>query len=77
MYKLFIVDDEQSARNGLKDCFDWSKYDIEIVGEADDGDVALEPILTLKPDIVLTDVKNAQHGRNRIIGQIKGEVQGH
>lgn len=57
MYKLFIVDDEPLARYGLRDYFDWGKYGIEIVGEADDGATALEAIPLLKPHIVLTDVK--------------------
>lgn len=57
MYKLVIVDDELSARAGLKDCFDWSEFEIEVAGEADNGIKALEVIQKVKPDIVITDVK--------------------
>ncbi len=57
MYRLMIVEDEPSCRYGLCDCFDWGKYEIEVVGEADDGESALKKISALKPDIVLTDVK--------------------
>lgn len=57
MYKLFIVDDEPGARNGLRDYFNWSQYGIEVVGEADDGESAWELIEQTNPDIVLTDVK--------------------
>lgn len=57
MIKLFIVDDEPNTREGLRYYFDWHKYDIEVVGEADDGSIALEPILRLLPDIVLTDIR--------------------
>ncbi|QGQ94165.1 response regulator [Paenibacillus psychroresistens] len=56
MYKLVIVDDEPSVRNGLRTFFDWSAYDIEVVGEAEDGDIALELIEQLQPDLILTDV---------------------
>lgn len=57
MYKLLIVDDEPTVRHGLQNYFDWSSYGIEVVGEADDGDVALEEVERLKPDLVFTDVK--------------------
>ena len=57
MYKLLIVDDEPSTRYGLKFSFDWAKYGIEVAGEAEDGETALEEIVRLKPHIVITDVK--------------------
>lgn len=57
MYKLVIVDDEPTVRFGLSTYFDWNTYGIEVVGEADDGDVALEVIERVKPDLVLTDVR--------------------
>lgn len=57
MYKLVIVDDEPTVRFGLRTYFDWNAYGIEVVGDADDGDVALEVIERLKPDLVLTDVR--------------------
>ncbi|MDQ0885553.1 two-component system response regulator YesN [Paenibacillus sp. V4I9] len=57
MYKLVIVDDEPTVRFGLSTYFDWNAYGIEVVGDADDGDVALEVIERLKPDLVLTDVR--------------------
>lgn len=57
MYKLFIVDDEPLVRDGLRDYFDWGKYGIEVVGEAEDGEAALQAFSLLKPHIVLTDVK--------------------
>lgn len=56
-YKLFIVDDEQYFRDGLRECVDWSKYDIELAGEADNGVNALEQIANVRPDIVITDVR--------------------
>ncbi len=63
MYKALIVDDEPSARNGIRDCIDWSKYNIKVAGDADDGTTALKIIEKEKPDIILTDVKMSQmHG---------------
>lgn len=57
MIKLLIVDDKPFTREGLRECFDWGKYGIEIVGEADDGKTALAEIEKNRPDIVLTDVR--------------------
>ena len=57
MYKLLIVDDEPTVRFGLRSYFDWSSYGIEVIGEADDGDVALEMIEKEQPDLILTDVR--------------------
>jgi len=57
MYKLVIVDDEESTRSGLVECFDWERFGIRVVGEADDGIKGWELIERLQPDIVITDVK--------------------
>lgn len=57
MNKVFIVDDEPSARNGLREYIDWAQYNCQVVGEAEDGVKALKAIGELQPDIVFTDVK--------------------
>ena len=56
MIKLFVVEDEIIMRNGLKS-IDWASRDIELVGEASDGELAYPLILETKPDILLTDIK--------------------
>ncbi|WP_091224708.1 response regulator [Paenibacillus sp. BC26] len=57
MYKLLIVDDEPTVRTGLRTYFNWSSYGIEVIGEADDGDVALEFVEKELPDLILSDVR--------------------
>lgn len=57
MYRAFIVDDEETVRNGLENYFNWKKYGIEIVGDAEDGDIAYEKIIECCPDILISDVK--------------------
>lgn len=57
MYRLMIVDDDFHARYGLKNYFDWAHYGIQVVGEAENGEVALQLYPLAKPQIVLTDVK--------------------
>jgi len=56
--RVLIVDDEQPARDRLRRLlrgFD----DLEIVGEAQDGERAMEEIEQLCPDVILLDVQMA------------------
>lgn len=56
MYKMIVVDDEDWVRRGIKECVDWERYNIEIIGEAEDGTDALQLIKKYKPEIMITDV---------------------
>jgi DNA-binding NarL/FixJ family response regulator len=53
--KLFLVDDHSVVRSGIRALLA-SKSNIEVVGEAENGEKALELIPTLKPQIVLLDI---------------------
>ncbi len=56
MIRALLVDDEQLARERLRrllTAFD----DLEVVGEAEDGEQAVEQILELKPDLVFLDIQ--------------------
>jgi len=55
--KVLIVEDEILVRIGLKMSVDWERHGYQIVGEASDGIEALRLCESLKPDIVLTDIK--------------------
>ena len=57
MIKLFVVDDEQDTREGLRYYVDWARFNIQVIGDADDGLTAIDPIMKERPDIVLTDVR--------------------
>lgn len=54
--RVFIVDDEPLALEWLRACIG-RLGGIEIVGEAADGDAALERIVALDPDVVLLDIQ--------------------
>jgi len=56
MLKIFIVDDDFTARSNLKTMIDWEKHDIEICGEAMNGQDAIAMIKNNLPDIVITDM---------------------
>lgn len=56
MYKLLIADDEARIRKGLRNALDWNELNIEVVGEAEDGEMALEQIEKLNPDLIFLDI---------------------
>lgn len=54
--RALVVDDEPLAREVILDLLEQDP-DIEVVGEAGDGDRALETIRSLRPDLVFLDVE--------------------
>ncbi|MCX7090376.1 MAG: UvrY/SirA/GacA family response regulator transcription factor [Legionellales bacterium] len=56
MINVLIVDDHALVRMGIRRLLD-DLPDIEVVGEAENGERALEFIRTHKPDVVLLDMK--------------------
>src|SRR5687767_9914467 len=56
MIRTLLVDDEQPARERLKQLLA-AHPDVEVVGEADDGVQAIERIAELTPDLVLLDIQ--------------------
>ena len=56
MIRLLLVDDQSIVREGLSSLLQ-TQPDLEIVGEAENGRVAVEQSLTLKPDVVLLDIR--------------------
>ncbi len=55
MIRVLLVDDQNLIRSGLKVVLQ-TEPDIEIVGEASDGQSAIEKVETLMPDVVLMDI---------------------
>ena len=53
---VFIVDDEFLQRQLVKKTVNWEKLGLEIAGEAEDGEEALDKILEEKPDILIMDI---------------------
>jgi DNA-binding NarL/FixJ family response regulator len=53
--RVLIVDDHAMVRRGMRDFLDLHD-DLEVVGEASDGDGALEAAATLHPDVVVMDL---------------------
>lgn len=56
MYRLLIVDDEETIRLGLKNIINWSEHNYQIVDTASNGIQALDIISNNEIDIVITDI---------------------
>ncbi|SDT65008.1 DNA-binding response regulator, NarL/FixJ family, contains REC and HTH domains [Jiangella sp. DSM 45060] len=54
--RVFLVDDQQLVRAGFRMVID-SQPDLEVVGEAGDGDAALHTLAVTAADVVLMDVR--------------------
>ena len=57
MYKLLIVDDEVKIANGIKQMFNWAKFNINHVELAFSYHEALLISKSLKPDIIISDIQ--------------------
>jgi two-component system, response regulator YesN len=56
-FKVFFVEDEILTREGIRDHVNWKAHGFEFCGEASDGEVALPLLQTLKPNVLITDIK--------------------
>lgn len=56
MIKVLIADDEPRIRRGIKSVINWENLEFELVGEAEDGEIALEIVKERKPDLLLLDI---------------------
>lgn len=54
--RLLLVDDQRIVREGLRSLLE-AKPDLEIIGEATNGQQAITQAATLQPDVVLMDVR--------------------
>ena len=57
MYRVVLVDDERLIIRGLSSVVPWAELGCEVAGVAYDGKTGLELIRSLRPDIVLTDIR--------------------
>jgi len=69
--KMMIVDDEPLMRQGLKVFFDWGKYSIREVIEAENSKCAIEIFSSKKPDIVISDIRMPEIDGLELIAKLK------
>lgn len=56
-YKVFLVEDEIVTREGIRDNVDWRAAGFDFCGEAQDGEIALQLLEKIQPDVLITDIK--------------------
>jgi DNA-binding NarL/FixJ family response regulator len=59
--RVLMVDDQELVREGIIRLLR-SVSDIDVVGQADDGEEAVEQVRSLRPDVVLMDVRMPRMG---------------
>ncbi|HHX38153.1 MAG TPA: response regulator [Clostridiaceae bacterium] len=57
MLNVYVVDDEDIIRDGIRYVMERQDDRYSLVGEAADGEVALAELKELKPDVLITDVR--------------------
>jgi DNA-binding NarL/FixJ family response regulator len=68
--KVLIVDDHRLFRSGVRAELG---PEIEVVGEAEDVDTAVQAISTLEPDVVLLDVHMPGGGGQEVLRRVLGQ----
>ena len=57
MLKVLVVEDEELIRKGIVLAVDWAALDCVVVGEASNGEEALEAVERYHPTLIITDLK--------------------
>ena len=57
MLKVLVVEDEEMIRKGIVLTIDWAALDCVVVGEAANGEEALEAAARYAPSLIITDLK--------------------
>ncbi len=73
-WKVLIADDEFIIRDGIRTAVDWAKFDMEVVGEAEDGEEAVEIALADRIDILLIDLNMPILNGIEAMKKIKAEI---
>lgn len=73
MYKVLIVDDEPIVREGLEWIIEWENYNYQIIDTAENGKEGLEKIRSLKPDLVVTDIRMPEVNGIEMVRQAREE----
>jgi two-component system response regulator YesN len=71
MIKIIVVDDDKIIRKGIIKIIQKDAEQFQIVGEAANGERALELIKDLKPDVLITDIKMPVMDGVQLIDEIK------
>jgi DNA-binding NarL/FixJ family response regulator len=71
--KVLIVDDHPVFRQGLRDVLE-TDPSLNVIGEAADGEVAIELVNELNPDVILMDINLPTINGLQVTRKIKGQL---
>lgn len=74
MWKVLIADDEPKIRCGLRKLICWDELGLQFVGEAEDGEMALQLAEVVQPDVLLVDICMPFVNGLQFIEQLKRKV---
>lgn len=57
LYRIILVDDEEEVRKSIIKKISWQEAGFQVVGDAENGEDAMEKIEALEPDLILTDIR--------------------
>ena len=57
LYRIILVDDEEEVRQSIIRKINWTEAGFKVVGDAENGEDALEKVEALEPDLILTDIR--------------------
>jgi two-component system, response regulator YesN len=70
---VLLVDDEDMIRQGIMQSVDWNNFNMRVIGEAEDGEEALEFFTKHKPQVILTDIKMPFMDGLELLEKVKAE----
>ena len=57
LYRIILVDDEEEVRQSIIRKINWTEAGFQVVGDAENGEDAMEKVEALEPDLILTDIR--------------------
>ncbi len=70
--RVVLADDHVFVRDGIKSLLE-NEANIEVVGEATDGDEALKIVETTKPDLLILDIRMPNKNGIEVVEQLRGQ----
>lgn len=71
MYSVILVEDEYDIRKAIINIMDWNRLGFDIIGDAENGQEALELTEKLHPDLLITDIKMPFMDGMELVRQIR------